>query len=170
MLAGVIELRTLTPDDWATWRELRLAALAEAPYAFGSRLADWQGEGDTEDRWRAHLCIPHSYHVAAVRDGEPVGGAGGIPTRVPDEVELVSMWVSPQARGADVGNRLVRAVERWARHGGARMLRLAVAEGNASALALYRRHGFAATGETKIMPDGVRTEYVLAKPLPAPPP
>jgi ribosomal protein S18 acetylase RimI-like enzyme len=32
----VIELRELTADDWPLWRELRLAALEEAPYAFGS--------------------------------------------------------------------------------------------------------------------------------------
>ena len=35
----MIELQVLTPDDWRTWRRLRLAALAEAPHAFSSRLA-----------------------------------------------------------------------------------------------------------------------------------
>ena len=33
----MIEVRVLVPDDWRTWRELRLAALAEATYTFGSR-------------------------------------------------------------------------------------------------------------------------------------
>jgi hypothetical protein len=28
----VIELRVITPDDWRTWRRLRLATLAEALY------------------------------------------------------------------------------------------------------------------------------------------
>jgi hypothetical protein len=66
----VIELRVLTPDDWPSWRELRLAALAEAPYAFGSRLADWQGDHDREQRWRDRLGIPGSYNVIAVLDGQ----------------------------------------------------------------------------------------------------
>ena len=65
----MIELRVLTPDDWRTWRRLRLAALAEAPYAFGSRLADWQGDGDREERWRARLGIPGSFNVVAVLGG-----------------------------------------------------------------------------------------------------
>ena len=69
----MIELRVLTPDDWRAWRRLRLAALAEAPYAFGSRLADWQGDGDREERWRARLGIPGSFNVIAVLDGEPAG-------------------------------------------------------------------------------------------------
>ena len=65
----MIELRVLTPDDWRIWRRIRLAALAEAPYAFGSRLADWQGDGDREERWRARLGIPGSFNVVAVLDG-----------------------------------------------------------------------------------------------------
>ncbi|MFD0888199.1 GNAT family N-acetyltransferase, partial [Streptosporangium algeriense] len=69
----MIELRVLGADDWPLWRELRLAALAEAPAAFGAKLADWQGEGDREDRWRGRLEIPGSHNVVAVLDGVPAG-------------------------------------------------------------------------------------------------
>ena len=51
----MIETLALNPGDWWLWRELRLAALAEAPAAFSSTLAEWSGAGDTEQRWRARL-------------------------------------------------------------------------------------------------------------------
>ena len=51
----VIEAVVVTSDGWRLWRELRLAALAEAPAAFGSTLAEWSGAVDTEQRWRARL-------------------------------------------------------------------------------------------------------------------
>lgn len=163
--ANVIELRALTSDDWPIWRELRLAALAEAPYAFGSRLADWQGEGDRAERWRARLEISGSYNVVAMLDGRPVGMVSGVLTAERGVVELISMWVAPTARGRGVGGQLVGAVERWARHAGAEVVRLAVSQGNHAATALYQRHSFDPTGEAKLMPDGVRQEYVMAKTL-----
>jgi len=164
-LADVIQMRVLTPDDWVIWRELRLAALAEAPSAFGTQLADWQGEGDREERWRARLGIPGSVNVVAVLDGRPAGMVSGVPA-AGGAAELISMWVSPAARGRGVGDRLVDAVEQWARRAGASVLRLAVAQGNESALALYRRNGFADTGESgDPTPDGVRKEQIMAKTL-----
>lgn len=165
-MTPVVKVRVVTADDWALWRELRLAALAEAPYAFGSRLADWQGTGDREEHWRARLAMPGSRSLVAVRGGEPVGMASGVPTAEAGVVELISMWVRPSARGQGVGDVLVRAVEQWAREVGARELRLAVAEGNPAAAALYQRHGFQRTGGADgLMPDGVRCEYVMAKAL-----
>ncbi len=161
----VIEVHVLTPGDWVLWRKLRLAALAEAPSAFGSRLSDWQGAGDREERWRARLGIPGSYNVVAVLDGQLAGMASGVPAG--DGVaELISMWVNPAARGWGVGDQLVEAVERWARQQGAGMLRLAVVQGNENAAALYWRNGFAATGELgDLMPDGVSREHIMAKDL-----
>jgi ribosomal protein S18 acetylase RimI-like enzyme len=157
----VIELRTVGPDDWLAWRELRLAALAEAPDAFGSTLAEWQDE--SEERWRARLAIPDSHNVLVVADDRPVGMASGVPDD--GRAELISMWVSPTARGMGVGNVLIAEIARWAA-GRADALYLSVMPDNAAAIALYARNGFVDTGEPgDLLADGVRREIVMAKAL-----
>ncbi|MDO0925005.1 GNAT family N-acetyltransferase [Streptomyces sp. TG1A-8] len=162
----MIEVHILTADDWFRWREMRLASLAEAPYAFKSKLADWQGDRDQEDRWRARLGGPGSCSLLAELDGESAGIAAGIPGPRSGVVELVSMWVRREARGHGVGDRLVRALEQWAVQQQAHTLQLSVVPGNVHALALYRRHDFEDTGQPGgPLPDG-GTEVVLAKQLP----
>ncbi|MFF7191616.1 GNAT family N-acetyltransferase [Streptomyces sp. NPDC008222] len=162
----MIELSSLGPDDWRVWRELRLAALSEAPYAFGSTLAQWQGQGDREERWRARLGTPGSRNVVAVRQDGPVGMVSGVPDEHPDVAELISLWVSPTVRGQGVGDLLAEEIARRAVRKDAKTLRLSVMPDNRSAIALYERHGFRDTGEPgDLSPDGVCRELVLAKTL-----
>ena len=157
------ELRTVGPDDWQAWRELRLAALAEAPGAFGSTLAEWQGDGDREERWRARLALPGSHNVLAVVDGKPAGMVSGVPDE--DRAELISMWVSPAVRGRGVGDRLIAEIVRWAAERRADALYLSVRPDNAAAIALYARNGFVDTGEPGDPLPGGRWEIVMAKRL-----
>lgn len=135
----MVRLRVVSPEDWRVWREVRQRALTEAPYAFGSRLSDWQGVGDTEARWRERLrTVP--LNVIAEVSGEPAGMVSG--TRVDDEVELVSLWVDPQFRGTGVGDSLVEAVAGWAKSQGIGTLVLSVRAENPHARAFYQRLGF----------------------------
>lgn len=158
----VIDVQAVGPDDWKAWRELRLAALAEAPYAFGSQLADWVDA--PEQRWRERLAVTGAYQVIASIDGTPAGMAGGFPDN--DSAELVSMWVAPAGRGHGVGNALMTAIEDWARGTGATVLELSVVPGNDPAHNLYLRHGFEDTDVPgDLMPDGVRRELVMHKQL-----
>ena len=158
----MIVIRVLSPGDWAAWRALRLLALAESPAA----LADWQGENDREERWRARLAIPGSYNILAAYDGEDAGMASGIPGETEGTVELISMYVSPAGRGRGVGDAIIEAVEARARGEGARTLQLAVVESNERAIRLYRRHGFAPAGEPgELMDDGLRREIVMQRSL-----
>jgi ribosomal protein S18 acetylase RimI-like enzyme len=162
-----MEIRTLSGEDWAVWRGLRLAALSEAPYAFGSTLADWQGDGDREQRWRDRLEIPGSHNVVAVLDGVLSGMASGVPADSAGHVEIISLWVDPVARGRGVADRLIDEIEAWAVQAcQAKTLRLAVTPGNVAAIALYRRQGFADTGELgDPTSDGRGRELVMAKTL-----
>jgi ribosomal protein S18 acetylase RimI-like enzyme len=141
-----IELRRVTPDDWEDWRALRLRALAEDPAAFGSTLAEWSGEGDTEVRWRRRLeSVP--LNLVAFVAGEAVGMVSATPLE-DDLVELISMWVAPEARRTGVAKALIDETIGWARDEGASQVALDVRENNVSALALYRACGFVDVGES----------------------
>jgi ribosomal protein S18 acetylase RimI-like enzyme len=159
-----IHLRTIGNDDWQLWRKLRLEALAEAPYAFGSKLADWQGERDTETRWRARLSDVPLNIIAEWR--ETAAGMTSATAPHPDgSVELLSMWVAPSARGRGIGDSLVNAVIEWAREQRASMVALAVFEGNERALALYRRHGFIDAGAAPGAGSGTAAERKMVRSL-----
>jgi ribosomal protein S18 acetylase RimI-like enzyme len=137
----VIEVQVPAPDDWRVWRRLRRAALAQAPAAFGSTLAQWSGPGDTEARWRARLADVPFNAVVRLR-GIAAGMVGAYPVDA-DTVELISMWVAPSARGRGVGDAAVGAVLEWA---DGRPVVLSVKTDNRAAIRLYRRQGFVDVG------------------------
>jgi ribosomal protein S18 acetylase RimI-like enzyme len=143
------EVRAVGPDDWAAWRALRLIALEESPEAFSSRLADWQGEGDREERWRERLAsVP--FNVMSFDGDRVMAMASGVPDG--DSVELISMYVRPDARGTGVAGAVVEEVARWAAERGAAAVILAVRESNGRARAFYRRLGFAEAGSVSTDP------------------
>lgn len=151
-------MRTLAVDDWPQWRELRLAALDDAPQAFHSRLADWQNAA--ESRWRARLTdVP--LHLIADLDGRPAGMVSCTAPDADGTAELLSMWVAPFARGSGVGDALVDSVVRWAGEQGAGRIMLHVMKNNGHAIALYERHGFADTGEA---PDDPAVRIMVREP------
>lgn len=159
----MMSLHVITADQWPLWQEVRVAALTDAPYAFKSRLADWHRGG--QEQWRARLAIPGAYNVVALRGSLPVGMVRGIPEDG-ETSELKSLWVSPEARGDGVGDRLIETVATWALRQGSTRLKLAVIPGNEPAIVLYERNGFVVTGELgDLLPDGVTREQVMAKRL-----
>lgn len=159
-----IALRRVTADDWEQWRAVRLAALADAPAAFGSTLADWaEAPGH---RWRTRLSLPGALDLVVDVDGTTVALASGVPD--PDDparVELISMWVDPAVRGQGVARLLIDAVARWAAASGATTLELAVVPDNAVARRVYERAGFTATDTPgDPLPDG-RHELLMRRDL-----
>jgi ribosomal protein S18 acetylase RimI-like enzyme len=133
----------ITVEEWSQWRELRLDALEDAPYAFGSTLSDWQGEGDQEKRWRSRL-ESVDFNAIATMDGRNAGMVSGVLEN--QRVELISMWVAPFARGLGVGDELVDSVICWAEEMKTTRVELSVKEDNLPAITLYTRHGFKDVG------------------------
>jgi ribosomal protein S18 acetylase RimI-like enzyme len=140
-----VEITTLGPEEWELFREIRLRALREAPYAFQSRYDDWAEA--SEARWRDRLALVPLNLVARL-DGEPVGMASAL-LEEEGKAELISMWVDPAARGSGVAAALIGAVTEWAEAAG-RTTYLMVRSDNERAIAAYARAGFVDLG---IPPD-----------------
>jgi GNAT superfamily N-acetyltransferase len=148
-----IQVRRVTPGEWAMLRTVRLTALADAPEAFGSSTAREQAFAEAEWRRRAESAP----NFIAWHDDGPVGlvtvigRPGGDEEGPTAEWELVSMWVSPAARGRGAADLLVSAAVEAVRAESAQRLVLWVADGNDRARAFYLRSGF--------RPAGVRQTY-----------
>jgi ribosomal protein S18 acetylase RimI-like enzyme len=149
-MGAMVVVREVTPDDWETLRGVRLAALREAPSAFGSTYA--REASFTEEQWRGRISDRSVTYVAYRPDNpEPAGLAG---VYVADGVaDVVSMWVRPSARGNGVGEALIDATADWAKARDHDSILLWVTESNTSARKLYERCGFALTGERQPLPS-----------------
>jgi ribosomal protein S18 acetylase RimI-like enzyme len=151
MLATTCAIERMQPDGWQRVRAVRLRALADAPDAFGTTLAE--DEARPLAVWRTRLEAPEAATFVAIVDGLDVGLAVGRPHDGREAAAgLFGMWVAPGCRGRGVGDALVDAVIAWAQAGGYRRVLLDVADDNAPAIALYQRKGFAPTGATGTLP------------------
>lgn len=154
---AVVLIREIGPDDWAALRDIRLAALRETPYAFSSAYA--HEAPFTEEQWRARTQVSghgvmYFAHLAPAGHNDAAGPAGMAGLFEQDgTADLVSMWVSPSARGHGVGEALVEAIAAEAKSRGYGTVHLWVTESNAPARRLYDRCGFTPTGEHQPLPS-----------------
>jgi ribosomal protein S18 acetylase RimI-like enzyme len=143
-------VKGVTAQDWRQLREARLAALAEAPYAFASTLA--REEAFSDETWRERASSGQTF--AAWADGAITGLASGFPEETGPGWHLVGMWVSPACRGQGIADRLVGAVCDLARQAGAASVTLWVTDANDRARSFYRRLGFESTGQRQLLRPG----------------
>lgn len=159
----VPELRAVTRDDWRLLRDVRLRALADAPDAFGSTLA--QAEQLTDEVWRGRA-DNGGLTLVAVEDGVGLAMAGAFAPDDRPTVFVWGMWTDPVARGRGLGGRLLDALVAWCRTAAYDEVRLHVTEGNDAARRLYVGRGFEPTGTWEPLREGssLRIEE-LALPL-----
>lgn len=141
-MATVIE--RITPAQWKLLRELRLAALLDAPDAFGQSYEDAVRQPESDWRQTAEAAS-HGDRRAWFIGRDDAGQAVGIVQarrRPPDDCLLFSMWVAPLARRSGAGRALVQAVDDWGATWGATRVVLWVIAGNESAMRFYDRIGF----------------------------
>jgi GNAT superfamily N-acetyltransferase len=139
-----------------------LAALKEAPDAFGSTYESEAGAGD--ESWRERLA-DRTRFVAEI-DGEPAGIVSGGESGAEGTAAITTMWVDPRFRRRGVGDLLVKSVLVWAQSTGYSRVVLWVTEGNDKAERLYERNGFARTGQVSLVRAGEdRIEYQMGRKL-----
>jgi len=102
----MVVVRTATIEEWQVLRDIRLAALRDAPNAFGSTYAEQAASIEAD--WRRRISRGGTFfaYVPEVDGDEPAGLVGAFQEK-PGTVELVSLWVRPHARGLGVGEALV---------------------------------------------------------------
>lgn len=129
-----------TASDWPALKSARLAALLDAPTAFGASHASAAAFSDADWQQRAVSTPQRTFFLAF--DGEqPIGLAAQV-VAGNGECHLIAMWVHPEYRGMAVAQGLVDAVKQCAVGNGHTRLVLDVAPENTRAAAFYQKQGF----------------------------
>jgi ribosomal protein S18 acetylase RimI-like enzyme len=135
------EVRRLGPDDWETFRDIRLRSLADAPDAFGSTLEREQAFG--EDDWRRRLTGP----VYVVEDPRPVSIGGVFDNQ--GTPHIWGMWTDPDHRGRGHARAILDALIPAGTDA-----QLDVNVTNGDARIVYERYGFVGTGRLEPLRPG----------------
>ncbi len=135
-----MHIRPTTGADWPALKATRLAALLDAPTAFGASHASAAGFSDADWQQRAISTPQRTFFLAF--DGEhPIGLAAQV-VAGNGECHLIAMWVAQQYRGLGVAQGLVEAVKQCTVGNGHARLVLDVAPENTRAAAFYQKQGF----------------------------
>ena len=140
-----IAIKRLGPTDAGAWRDIRLAALKDAPEAFGQTFEHTSTQ-------------PFEHFSQAVSGANPIFAAGGVDRLVgtagfyvmggPKQShrgQLWGMFVAPEYRNTGIGKALIEAVIGYARDL-VEQVHLTVVAENAGAYRLYRQMGFQVYG------------------------
>ena len=149
--AKAVDLRPLGAADLADYKRLRDEMLGLHPEAFTSDAATDARLEPTDYLHR--LGLDHreggQFVLGAWRAKRLLGAIGcerESRLKVSHIGHVIGMMVRPESRGAGIGALLLEACIAEARQAGLEMLTLSVTAGNAGAVRLYERHGFAAYG------------------------
>jgi ribosomal protein S18 acetylase RimI-like enzyme len=139
-LPDMIDIRYTGEEDWQELKRIRLAALLDAPEAFGVSHAS--AAAYTDGAWRDRAAgRGKARFILAFDGGEAVGIVGHMPNDQ-QELELIAMWVAPSYRGTPTATHLVDAVKSHAAAQARQRILLDVAPSNARAAAFYQKLGF----------------------------
>jgi ribosomal protein S18 acetylase RimI-like enzyme len=157
------EIRRIAPADAELLRSVRLRALRDSPDAFGTTLAEaaarpmsWWEDAAAQRSQGWTECT-----FFAESGGEVVGLVGGYWSDRPNAVvELISMWVAPEARRSGIASQLLNIVLGWAGMAAAASVQLWVTANNQPAIHLYEHLGFQMTPDRQPLPSNPALDEV----------
>lgn len=156
----------LGPARAAEWRDIRLAALAEAPGAFDAMLADWQDRPLAD--FAARLGAVPTFAAGDI-PGRPLATAAwqaGLDPRDARRGWLLSVYARPEARGKGYASAAIHAALADATRQGMTSIGLNVRDTGRAAQALYRRLGFGPTGRPGVTNARGEPEIEMLRALP----
>lgn len=162
-----LAIRSLRQDEWRRWRETRLRMLRDDADFFSTRYEDMVREPDAKWRtWAAEAAAGEEKALFVAEESGRWLGVVGAFARVDQlEVQLISMWIDPEARGRGIAQELIRAVARWALGRGSTRVVLFVQEANEPAKQLYARAGFRPTGDQAATSGRSAFKVILTAPV-----
>ncbi len=165
----MIALEPITLQNALIFKAVRLRALQDTPYAFGSTFAQESQLTDADWIKRAVNMDGERGAGFLAMDGETACGIAGsfLDQEDATRAQLVSMWTTPTHRQRGIGRLLVNEILGWAHLRGVRTLQLMVTSNNEPAALFYQRLGFTRTGRTEPYPnDPAVIEYEMSRPIP----
>jgi ribosomal protein S18 acetylase RimI-like enzyme len=147
-------IERLRAEQWRVLRDLRIAALTDAPDAFSPTAEDarrhddayWQRGAERMSTAEAAMYLVRSGDrwiglVSATRDATGLGHIG-------------AMWVHPEYRAQRLGAALLDRALEFLDERSSRGIELSVTEGNERPITLYRSRGFELTGRAEPLRAG----------------
>lgn len=134
-----MNVRSTTADDWLRLKQVRLAALLDAPTAFG--VSYQTAARYSDEQWKQRASSKGTAYWLAVVENSVLGMIGAAVSER-GRFNLIGMWVEPAARGTGTAVRLIDAVKAQAVERGYDRVFLDVSPENGRAVRLYLGQGF----------------------------
>jgi predicted GNAT family acetyltransferase len=149
---GLYKVVELSTNDWERYKKIRLQSLLNDPQAFGSNYE--KERAFTQEKWESRV-HPYSedhkqWNVEVENESGEIVGMTGAFSPEPGVAMIVGVYVSKEHRGKGLATMLMDAIfEKIRQTGGYKIVKLSVNSEQASAVALYKKAGFAEVGEEK---------------------
>ncbi|MGG1946570.1 GNAT family N-acetyltransferase [Trinickia sp. NRRL B-1857] len=149
-MSSSLTVRRIAADQGATFRELRVASLRDAPDAFAETLEEALSErAETFDAAAARYASSESSATFILyTEGHPAGLIGAYFDDTSERKPFVcALWVAPAVRHLRGGELLVNTATAWLAERGATEIYAWVADANRTAMRFYEALGYGPTGE-----------------------